>query len=158
MDEAQQHLISGISSVSRVGRGWALEGDQNCESIHTYIHTCAANAMHGALCFACTTHTTSTVYQVMAGWARTAAVQASSHRWPVPSRLLTCKPFHTKKQKGGQPYHYRGNLHYVMSVNPSGHRTYPIANVRPTVQCLWRLPFGTTRTTRRHKTLVAVNT
>ncbi len=29
-------LIAGISSVSRVGRGWALEGDQNCKSIHTY--------------------------------------------------------------------------------------------------------------------------
>ncbi len=28
-------FIAGISSVSRVGRGWALEGDQNCKSIHT---------------------------------------------------------------------------------------------------------------------------
>ncbi len=26
-------LIAGISSVSRVGRGWALEEDQNCKSI-----------------------------------------------------------------------------------------------------------------------------
>ncbi len=29
-------LIAGISSVSRVGRGWALEGDQNCKSIQRY--------------------------------------------------------------------------------------------------------------------------
>ncbi len=28
-------LIAGTSSVYRVGRGWALEGDQNCKSMHT---------------------------------------------------------------------------------------------------------------------------
>ncbi len=28
-------LIAGTSSVSRAGQGWALEGDQNCKSIHT---------------------------------------------------------------------------------------------------------------------------
>ncbi len=27
-------LIAGTSSVSRAGQGWALEGDQNCESLH----------------------------------------------------------------------------------------------------------------------------
>ncbi len=34
--ETPVSLIAGTSSVSRAGQGWALEGDQNCKSIHTY--------------------------------------------------------------------------------------------------------------------------
>ncbi len=37
-------LIAGASSVSRAGQGWALEGDQNCKSIHTSAHQREAQA------------------------------------------------------------------------------------------------------------------
>ncbi len=40
-------LIAGTSSVSRAGLGWALEGDQNCKS----LHTCTTNvALRGERC------------------------------------------------------------------------------------------------------------
>ncbi len=32
-----QHQPARTSHVPRLGRGWALEGDQNCKIIHTYV-------------------------------------------------------------------------------------------------------------------------
>ncbi len=46
-------LIAGISSVSRVGRGWALEGDQHCKSIQCFN----AHSPSRAVVFACGKYT-----------------------------------------------------------------------------------------------------